>query len=135
MPFYSVTDKVLMSLGGFKFEITKTAYSNLTRRARYRWSELKSLGAGSSMHFTGIDKDEISLDGSIFPQHAGQDGYEAFNKIRTEADKGEPIVMVDGLGKNHGKWVILGIEKRESSYHANSMPRRIDFNISLKAYE
>ena len=126
---------VLMSLGGFQFKVGKTAYKSLSQKVSYRWEELKRIGGRSALHFSGTDNDTIELSGTIYPSVSKRSGLEAFEALKSEAGEGQPLVLVDALGKSHGQWVIIAIEKDESAIMKDSTPRRIDFKLSLKAYD
>ena len=123
---------VLLSLGGFKFEIGKNAHKRLTQKSSFRWSEIKRLGGTSAMHFNGIDNDTITLAGTIYSEIGGGETYE---KLYEEAGKGKPMVMVDAQGNNLGSWVITDISKDDEAINRYGVARKTDFNISLKGYE
>jgi phage protein U len=54
--------------------------------------------------------------------------------MRTEAGKGEPLELVDGLGNVHGLWVITEVEETRKVLSAEGVPRRIDFRLQIKRY-
>jgi phage protein U len=125
---------VLLSLGQYKFEVTKTAYSSLARKSSYRWDEKTRIGERSALHFSGENNETISLKGTIYPLISGKKGSESYEDLRREASKGEPLILVDSFGKSHGKWVILGLDANESIFHRSGLAQKIGFTINLKAY-
>lgn len=125
-------DKVLMSLGTFKFEIGSNAYKSLSRKTSFRWEEIKTFGGNSAMHYTGKDNDSLSLSGTIFKGYG--DGVKAFEDLKAEAIKAKPMVLVDINGVSHGSWVVLSISNEETSFDRFNSPRKTDFTIELRRY-
>ena len=125
---------VLMKLGPISFEVMKTAYDRISEKTTYRWTELKRIGNRSRMQYLGQDNDSLSFSGTIYPLLAGKSGLEHYKMLKDEAAKGSPLVMVDALGKVHGKWVITDLSKEESAINRDSIAQKIEFNVSLRAY-
>lgn len=125
---------VLMKLGPLSFEVMKTAYDRISEKTTYRWTELKRIGNSSRMQYLGKDNDTLDFSGTIYPLISGKSGLEYYQKLKDEAAKGKPMLMVDGLGKTHGKWVITSLSKEESAITRDSLPQKIEFNVSLRAY-
>lgn len=126
---------ILMKLGEYAFEITTTAHSKLSKKAQWRWKDIERLGQTSVLHYGGRDPRSITLDGAIFTQLAGEDGLTAFDRLEAEADKGEPLLLVDALGNNLGRWVIVSVDMDETGIRQDNTARRIDFKLEIKKYE
>lgn len=125
---------VLMKLGSVKFEVRKTSYDRISERASFRWNENRSLSGRSGMYYSGQDNEELSFSGSIYPVISGRSGLELYDRLKEEGAKGLPLLMVDALGKVHGKWVITNLTKDESFITKDSLPQKIEFSVNLKAY-
>jgi hypothetical protein len=54
--------------------------------------------------------------------------------MRAEADKGQPLMLVDGAGRVWGKYVITDIRETQGTFFSNGAPRSQDFDITLQAY-
>jgi len=129
-----MSDGVLMALGSFKFEIGLTAYNNLSQKISFRWSEQQTLGGRSKLHFTGTDNDTLDLDGTIYPEIAGRIGFDAYDTIKKMSELGKPYLLIDSSGVSLGRWVIVELDKKETYFTRDGIPRKIDFAMSLKAY-
>ncbi|MBJ6930676.1 phage tail protein, partial [Vibrio cholerae] len=56
------------------------------------------------------------------------------DKMKAEGDKGNPLRMIDGLGKDLGLWTIRSLEVDKSQLFTKGVARKIEFNIELKEY-
>jgi phage protein U len=54
--------------------------------------------------------------------------------MKDSADRGEPLLLVDGLGQIWGRWVILQIEETREVFLKNGVPRKISFRLSISRY-
>lgn len=54
--------------------------------------------------------------------------------MRSEANKGAPLQLVDGLGHVHGRWCIQAIREENTAFTQEGMPLKIMFNLSLVRY-
>ena len=54
--------------------------------------------------------------------------------MRAEAEKGEPLQLVDGRGNNLGQYCITTITDIEKNFIGEGKPRRIDFTMQLELY-
>ena len=54
--------------------------------------------------------------------------------MRSLADAGKPLQLVDGLGRIWGAWVITEICNTRTVFADDGQARRIEFRIKLKAY-
>jgi hypothetical protein len=127
-----MSERVMLALGEFRFEIETAAYQKLSLNQSWRWPEQARINRDPALQFVGRGTDEISLDGVIYPGFKG--GLEQVEAMRDLADKGKPQPLVDGLGRVWGPWVITDISDTRSVLTDNGQPRKIDFNLKLKAY-
>ncbi len=124
--------KVMMALGQYRFSLPTAAYQNLKRTDAWRWASQDRLTRAPAKQFLGRGNVTLSLDGTIYPHFRGGLGQVA--AMRAEADKGQPLQLVDGLGKVWGKWVIEEITETSTNFLAEGVPLKIDFSLSLSAY-
>jgi len=122
----------MISLGEFRFAIDTAAYERLALSQSWRWPEQQRLGRDPALQFVGADAAEIELEGVIYPQFRG--GLGQVERLRQLADEGKPLMLVDGLGRVWGKWVILKVSDTRTVLMDDGQARRIDFRLTLKAY-
>ena len=123
---------VMMALGPFRFEVGRSTYQSLVMSQSWRWPEQARIGRDAALQFTGRDPAEIRLQGVLFPGFDG--GLRQVEEMRTLADQGKPLQLVDGLGRVWGAWVIVEVADTRSVLMDNGQPRRIEFELKLKAY-
>lgn len=119
----------LMSLGMFVFEVGKFAYSELQRKSDWQHATSPRVGARDATQFTGVGTETISLNGSAHAELTN--GRANIDDLRTMADAGEALPLVDGAGTVFGDFVITAIDERHANSLPDGTPRRIDFAIDL----
>lgn len=124
---------VMMKLGGFTFGIDTAAYQNLTRSSEYRWAAQDRIGQGPALQPVGPGGETINLDGTIYPGHRG--GADQLNDMRAEAGKMKPLILVDGRGFVHGRWVIERVEEGQEIFAHRGAPRKQTFRLQLRKYD
>lgn len=124
--------KVMMALGQYRFSLSTAAYQSLKRTDAWRWASQERLTRAPAMQCIGKGKASITLDGTIHPHFRG--GLGQIAAMRAEADKGEPLILVDGLGTVWGKWVIEEITETGSQFFDAGVPLKIDFSLTLSTY-
>ena len=122
----------MMALGEFRFGIATAAYESLLRTVQYRWPIQERINRPVARQFVGIGEETCSLEGVIYPHHAG--GLSQLQSMRDQAGKGEPLMMVTGLGDILGRWVILRVEEGQTVFFSNGMPRKVTFKMELARY-
>lgn len=124
---------VMMKLGDYAFGIDTAAYQRLARSTSYRWAAQERVGAHDALQFTGPGDDTITLTGSIYPDWRGGTGQ--LERMREQAGKGKPLMMVDGNGFIRGRWVIESVEEASDTYAKAGVPRRQRFTLQLRRYD
>ncbi len=124
--------KVMLALGGYRFSIDTAAHETLRRTDAYRWIRQPRHGRAPAKQYLGPDAAEIELRGTIHPHYKG--GLGQIDAMRAEAGKGEPLILVDGLGGVHGKWVIERIEEERSLPIDDGRPRKVTFTVRISQY-
>ncbi len=68
----------------------------------------------------------------IHPHFKG--GLHQVEQMRHQAGKGEPMMMVDGLGWVWNRWVITRVQECKSHFLRDGAPRKIEVSLTLKSY-
>lgn len=127
-----MSERVMLGLGEFRFEIDTLTYQKLSLNQSWRWQEQARINRDPALQFLGRNAGEIELDGVIYPSFRG--GIAQVEAMRALADKGRPMQLVDGLGRIWGAWVITEIGDTRTVFADDGQPRKIEFRIKLKAY-
>ncbi|MDD3676028.1 phage tail protein [Thauera propionica] len=127
-----MAERVMLALGPFRFEVGSATYQSLAMSQSWRWPEQARIGRDSALQFTGRDPAEIRLHGVLFPGFDA--GLAQVDAMRQLADRGEPMQLVDGLGRVWGSWVIAEVSDTRSVLMDNGQPRRVGFEVRLKPY-
>jgi len=128
-----MTAEVMMMLGEYKFALPTAAYQQLERSTEYRWATQNRLGRAPARQYVGQGQDTVNLDGIIYPE-LFKGGIDQVDKMRAVAGSGNPQRLVDGRGRNWGRWCIEQIAETQKVFFADGVPRRIDFRMSLGNY-
>ena len=124
--------ETMMALGSYRFSIDSAAYQELKHSQAYRWQAQERLQRRPAMQFLGAGEESIELSGVIYPHFKG--GLEQPDTMRTEANKGQPLLLVDGLGFVWGQWVITQIDEGQSFFQGNGQPLKQSFQLKLVNY-
>ncbi len=124
--------ETMMALGSYRFSIDSAAYQELKHSQAYRWQAQERLQRRPAMQFVGAGEESIELSGVIYPHFKG--GLEQLDTMRTEANKGQPLLLVDGLGFVWGQWVITQIDEGQSFLQGNGQPLKQSFQLKLVNY-
>lgn len=127
-----MTNVVMMKLGNFQFSLPTAAYQELEERHAWRWNKQGRLGRKPAHQYVGPDSGTIDMSGTIYPHFRG--GLGQIKTLKAEGDKGEPLLMVDGFGKDWGKYCMLELSSKKTFFLANGIARKIEFSISLIEY-
>ena len=125
--------ETMMKLGEYKFSIDTAAYNRMTRSTTYNWEAQGRVGNHEALQFTGFGEDAITLRGTIYPHW--RSGPHQIRDMREQAGKGEPLMLVDGNGFVHGRWVITGVEDRSDQFAPGGSPLRQEFTLNLRYYD
>lgn len=123
---------IMMMLGSFKFFIHTAAYQELNRKTEYKWPSQHRFGQRPSSQFVGIGDETITLAGVIYPEYRG--GFQVLNQMRSMAEMGRPLRLIDGLGKLWGEYVIESIDEKQTLFAAFGAPRKQEFSLSLRRF-
>ena len=123
---------VMIALGGYRFSLDTAAYDTLTRETGWRWSMAERLGSLPAVQYAGPGSEKVELSGTIYPHFRG--GLAQLDAMRAEADKGQPLRLVDGRGLYWGLYVITRVSETQSLLGARGEPRRVNFVLELQRY-
>ena len=124
---------IMMQLGSFQFSIMTAVYQELTRKNEYKWPSQHRFGRRPSRQFVGVGDETMQLPGIIYPEYRG--GFQQVEAMRNMAARGQPLLLVDGLGKLWGRWVIESIDEKQSLFAAFGAPRKQEFTLSLARFD
>ena len=127
-----MSEAVLLTLGDYQFSMSNAAHEEMQRQTNYRWASQARLTRDPALQYMGPGSTSVKLQGSIYPQFRG--GLEQINQRKNEAEKGEPLTLVDGRGNNLGRFCVKQISDTEKVLTGPGIPRRIDFSLSLESY-
>lgn len=127
-----MSTNVMMKLGAYNFSLNTAAYQRLRRESRYGWQRQARLGRTPALQKAVGATHTMHLEGVIYPHYRG--GLRQIDAMRAEADKDDPLELVDGLGFVHGRWVILSISETRSEFFADGAPKSKEFALGLEAY-
>jgi phage protein U len=122
----------MMKLGGYTFSINTAAYQSLTHSTAYNWKSQERIGRLPAQQFTGQGEETVTLEGAVYPHFKGGTGQ--LNAMRAEANKGLPLMLVDGTGVIWQKWCIKQIDETQRELFSDGTPRKIEFNLQLVRY-
>ena len=125
--------QMMMQLGEFQFGLDTAAYQVLQRSSSWRWSALERPGGVTALQYAGRDCERIRLPGVIYPEWRG--GHQQVEQMRLQAERGQPLLMVDGRGRVLGDWVIERVDEQQSVFAHQGMPRKIEFSLQLRRFE
>lgn len=124
--------ETMMALGSYRFALNTAAYDTLKRSQSYRWQAQERLLRRPAQQFIGLGEETIELSGVIYPHFAG--GLKQLDAMRKQAGRGEPLLLVDGLGFVWGQWVINQIDEEQSVFLSNGVPLKTTFSLRLSHY-
>lgn len=128
----TISGNIMMALGTFRFGLPTAAYQQLQRTNTYRWPEQQRMGREPALQFSGPGSETIELEGVIFPHFKG--GLGQVDAMRTEAGKGKPLLLIDGQGKQWGKYCILEIRETQTPFAQGGIPLKQQFSLRLVRY-
>lgn len=123
---------VLLALGSYRFSVSTGGYQKLQRSTNWRWPETHRIGVKPGLQYVGPGDDTISLDGTIYPHYRG--GLRQIDHMRAQAGLGQPLALTTGFGRYLGMFAITKIKEDQTYLMSDGAPRKITFDIDLKAY-
>lgn len=122
----------MLTMGEYRFAASAAAYGELTHADSWRWPAQERIGAPPARQYLDPGDEEISLRGTIYPEH--RSGLGQIDAMRAEAGRGRPLLLVGGDGRVWGKWCIARLEQTQRVFYADGRPRRVEFRLTLVHY-
>ncbi|ACS80173.1 MULTISPECIES: phage tail protein [Maridesulfovibrio] len=123
----------MLKLGDFIFSVDTAAYQALQRSTARRWAKIQRIGKRVAHQDLGPGDDAITLPGVIYPTYKG--GLTQIDEMRKMMNAGEPLMMVDGQGNVHDKWIILSVTGNDSVFFQDGVAQQQDFSIKIERFE
>lgn len=130
---YASGPTVMMSLGTFQFGIATAAYQELSRTTEWRWPAQERYMQGQALQYVGPGGDTITLPGVIYPEYRG--GFGQLDAMRSSANDGLPLALIDGSGVLLGNWVIERLDEKQMVFAAAGKPRKQEFTLALRKFD
>jgi phage protein U len=123
--------KQQLALGDFVFSLAnKTAYEQFSRQSSGGWVNIDITNAKPRSHNTGQGLETITISGQCF----GGDGMDTLDKLRTMQSLRKPQTLVDGLGRNLGRWKIMNITETQKRIIDDGTAMVLSFNLLLEEF-
>lgn len=123
---------VMLILGDFPFMVGTAAHQSIKRSNAYRWAQQDRLLRTPAQQFIGQGTEQIEMEGYLLPHYTG--GASSMAALRSQAETGEPLELIDHFGTLYGRFVLTNLEETGSELDIYGQPRRLDFRLSLVAY-
>lgn len=117
----------MLSFGPYKFSPTSLRYSK-----EKRWSIVECIGKMPSLQNIGQGAENIDIEGVIYLNNLN--GLNELNSMKEAEKNQEPRTLVDSLGNVLGQFVIAQLEEKQTSYFPSGLPKKVEFNLSLRSY-
>jgi phage protein U len=125
--------QVMMTLGGFKFQLSSAVYQEFKRSTEYRWPKQDRFGRAPVRQYTGYGDDTITLSGVVYPGWNG--GRQQVDALRDLAGQGEPLMMVAGDGTVMGRWVVDKVDEGQTIFGPAGAALRQEFTLNLSKFD
>lgn len=120
-----------LSVGGFIFGLpNKTAYDQLVRRSSGGWVNVNIMNAKPLSHNTGQGPETITISGKVH----GVPGMDALDSLRTLQATRKPQTVVDGPGRNFGRWKIMDVTETQSNIIDDGTALVVKFSVTLEEF-
>ncbi|KAB0476536.1 MULTISPECIES: phage tail protein [Vibrio] len=125
--------QVMLSLGGFKFNIDSAAYNELVKAWKWRWQSQSRIGQSDLLQCTGKAANTITLNGQIATTFRDV-GTGQIEKLATMGDDMKPQLLVSGIGDVLGYWVMNSLNETNTKFIKGGLPRHQSFTLELAFY-
>lgn len=120
-----------MALGSFIFGLSSGfPYETLSRKTSGGWVDLDIISSKPMSHNTGQGLEEVRLSGKA--QLAA--GMTRIDELRAMADARAPLVMVDGIGRNWGRWRIDSVDEQQRRVIDDGTATLLEWTLELKEF-
>ncbi|HOP33226.1 MAG TPA: phage tail protein [Candidatus Hydrothermia bacterium] len=121
-------------LGGIVFEVSQlyvNSFSEIKRESTWKYAEHEIVKGKSRLQKLGRQLDTVTIAGRFVDYFCHP--ISEIKKMKTEAEKKEPLVLVVG-DEVFGDFVIESINETWQETDGAGNPRVIEFEVQLKEY-
>ncbi|ADW80172.1 MULTISPECIES: phage tail protein [Wolbachia] len=114
----------MLSFGTYKISPISLKYSK-----ENRWSVIECIGNMPLLQNVGQGVENIDLEGIIY-LHSSKN----LSQLKNIKEAEEPHTLVDSMGNVLGHFLITRLEEKQTSFFPCGLPKKVEFNLSLKRY-
>ncbi|MBD0392036.1 phage tail protein [Wolbachia endosymbiont of Pentalonia nigronervosa] len=114
----------MLSFGPHKLSPASIKYSKESR-----WSTIECVSKAPLLQNIGQGVENIDLEGIIYLRN-----FNGLNQLKNLKETEVPHSLVDNAGNVLGQFVIIQLEEKQTSFFPAGLPRKVEFNISLKRF-
>lgn len=120
-----------LALGEFVFGLaTGFPYDRLARKTSGGWVDLDIISSKPLSHNTGQGLETVRLSGKA--QWAA--GMAKADELRAMANSRAPFTLVDGLGRNWGRWRIDGVSEDQERVIDDGTASLLNWTLELSEF-
>jgi len=120
-----------LALGEFVFGLaTGFPYDRLARKTTGGWVDLDIISSKPLSHNTGQGLETVRLSGKA--QWAA--GMAKVDELRAMANSRAPFTLVDGLGRNWGRWRIDGVSEDQERVIDDGTASLLNWTLELSEF-
>lgn len=120
-----------LALGEFVFGLaTGFPYDRLARKTSGGWVDLDIISSKPLSHNTGQGAEAVRLSGKA--QWAA--GMAKVDELRAMANSRAPFTLVDGLGRNWGRWKIDGVSEDQERVIDDGTAALLNWTLELSEF-
>ncbi|HGY3000259.1 TPA: phage tail protein [Pseudomonas aeruginosa] len=120
-----------LALGEFVFGLaTGFPYDRLARKTSGGWVDLDIISSKPLSHNTGQGAETVRLSGKA--QWAA--GMAKVDELRAMANSRAPFTLVDGLGRNWGRWKIDGVSEDQERVIDDGTAALLNWTLELSEF-
>ncbi|WP_265040576.1 phage tail protein [Wolbachia endosymbiont (group A) of Ectemnius continuus] len=113
----------MLSLGPYKISPTSLKYSK-----EKRWSVVECIGK-QLLQNIGQGAENIDLEGTTYLHNLSE-----LKNVKETEENQIPHTLVDSMGNVLGQFVITRFEEKLTSFFPCGLPKKVEFNLSLRRY-
>jgi uncharacterized protein len=120
-----------MALGGFIFGLSRDfAYERLERSSDGGWVSLDIIASKPKSHQTGQGLETLRISGKAMYAPA----TDRLNELRELQSRRVPFPLVDGVGRNWGRWRIDKVTEQQSYIIDDGTPMVTEWTVELQEF-
>lgn len=120
-----------LCIGQFVFTPDDLSFTDLQRQRAWNYAENSVASGRAPKQYIGPGEDSVTLNGIVYQEH-GIGTRQSIENLADMASTGQGYVVMDGSGYLYGVYVIESISENKSILVFEGVPRKIEFNVTLK---